>query len=70
VPGTARHRHGWALARVALSSYPRTHASADLLALAEATLLQAGLDPGIHRSLADGTDVVRRAVRSQARFAG
>ena len=69
IPATAAHRQGWALSRVAMSSYPITHASRAVLRLADQTLLRAGLAPGIRRAFEDGTDMMRRAVASQLRFA-
>jgi aminopeptidase N len=69
MPATAGHRHGWALGRIALLAYPTAHASASSLALAAEALAADGLDPVLRRSLVDGTDVARRALASQARFA-
>ncbi|MGX7679493.1 aminopeptidase N [Jatrophihabitans sp. DSM 45814] len=68
LPATSSHRRGWSLARVTLLSYPTTSASAQTLELAEVTLARSDLDPGVRRSLVDGTDALRRALRSLTRY--
>ncbi|MDQ1736693.1 MAG: aminopeptidase [Pseudonocardiales bacterium] len=68
MPLTARHRHGWALGRVVLLGYPAASATRDTLLLAESTLGRADLESGVHRSLVDGTDSLRRAVDSLDRY--
>ena len=73
MPATAEHRHGWALARVILSAFPVAAASPQVLELAEASLAGdrgAELDPAVRRSFIDGTDTLRRAVRSLQRYGG
>jgi aminopeptidase N len=73
MPGTARHRHGWALARVILSAFPVAAASEEVLRLAEDSLAGSRgdqLDPAVRRSFVDGTDTLRRAVRSLHRYGG
>ena len=70
MPGTAAHRHGWALARVILHAFPLTAASPDVLALAESALSAADLDPAVRRAFVDGTDTLRRALVSQQRYGG
>jgi aminopeptidase N len=68
LPATASFRQGWALARTVLFGYPHSAAGEATLAMAEAALARADLAPGVRRSLVDGTDSLRRAVRSLARF--
>jgi aminopeptidase N len=68
IPATAQHRTGWALAKIVLLSYPTTATSATTLGLAERALANTTLDSGVRRSLVDGTDVLRRAVRSLERY--
>jgi aminopeptidase N len=73
MPATARHRHGWALARVILIAFPVAAASGDVLRLAEDALAGSRadqLDRAVRRSFVDGTDRLRRAVRSLQRFGG
>jgi aminopeptidase N len=73
MPDTAAHRHGWALGSVILRAFPVTSASPQVLRLAEETLAgprAAGFDPAVRRALVDGTDVLRRAVRSLQRYGG
>ncbi|MFL6163059.1 MAG: aminopeptidase N [Jatrophihabitantaceae bacterium] len=67
MPGTARLRSGWALPQVISAAYPVLSAAPEVLELAEATLA-GDLDPKVRRALTDGTDVIRRAVRSRQRF--
>jgi len=69
MPATAGIRSGWSLARVITSSFPTTAATAGTLALAEQALT-GELDPKVRRALVDGTDLLRRAVRSLERFDG
>ena len=67
MPGTAEFRSGWALGQIVSDAFPLAHASPDTLQLAEHTL--AGeLPAAVRRSLTDGTDALRRAVRSLTRF--
>ena len=68
LPETATFRQGWALARTVLVGYPLSAADSDTLALAERSLQRPELAPGVRRSLVDGTDALRRAVRSLRRF--
>lgn len=62
LPGTSRFRSGWALGRVALQSFPLSHASAALVERCEALLADTELAPGLRRALLDGADVMRRCV--------
>ncbi len=67
IGATASFRSGWALGEVAGKAYPWTAAGPDTLRMAEAAL--AGDLPGpVRRALLDGTDRLRRAVRSLERF--
>jgi aminopeptidase N len=66
MPATAAFRTGWALGRAALLAFP-IDAPADALPLAERVLARPDLAPQIRRSLADGTDELRRAVRARNR---
>jgi len=71
MPGTAARRRGWALARVIACGLPVAAASPEVLQLAEAALAGsrgAALDPAVRRSFTDGTDTLRRAVRSLQRY--
>ncbi|MGI8664871.1 MAG: ERAP1-like C-terminal domain-containing protein [Jatrophihabitans sp.] len=70
MPATAGHRRGWALTKVILSAFPVAAASPHALELAESTLDRHGLDPVVRRSLSDGTDALRRSVRSLQRYPG
>jgi aminopeptidase N len=73
MPATASHRHGWALGTVILLAFPVSAASPDVLRLAEDALTgptAADLPPPVRRALVDGTDALRRAVRSLQRYAG
>ncbi|HEV2886722.1 MAG TPA: M1 family aminopeptidase, partial [Jatrophihabitans sp.] len=71
MPATAAHRHGWALGSVAFRAFPATAASVQALRLAEAALADGrALDPAIRRAFVDGTDTLRRAVRSLQRYGG
>ncbi|HWJ52376.1 MAG TPA: aminopeptidase N, partial [Propionibacteriaceae bacterium] len=64
---TAEFRTGWVLGEVAARAYPWTAANLETLSLAEAAL--AGNLPGpVRRAVLDGTDRLRRAVRSLQRF--
>jgi aminopeptidase N len=64
---TARFRTGWALSEVANRAFPWTFPTAATLALAEQALA-GDLAPPLRRSLVDGTDRLRRAVRSLGVF--
>jgi aminopeptidase N len=67
IGATARFRSGWALGEIAARAYPWTAATPDTLRMAEAAL--AGNLPGpVRRALLDGTDRLRRAVRSLQYF--
>ncbi len=68
IGGTAEFRTGWALARVASLAYPYLSATEETLALAERTLAEQTLADPVRRSLVDGTDQLRRAVRSRREF--
>lgn len=65
---TAEFRTGWALGRTAHLAYPAPSATEETLALAERTLADQSLADPVRRSLIDGTDLLRRAVRSRRRF--
>ena len=67
IGATAEFRSGWVLGEVAGRAYPWTAATPETLQLADAAL--AGNLPGpVRRALLDGTDRLRRAVRSLQRF--
>ena len=68
MPGTAAHRQGWAQARVALACYPTNPALASTVELAETTLERTDMQPGLRRSIVDGTHALSRAVRSLQTF--
>ena len=68
MPGTASHRSGWALARVAVLAYPGAATTPETVQLAETTLRRKDLDPGLRRALVDGTDQLRRAAESLSRY--
>ena len=73
MPATARHRHGWALGSVIFRAFPMSAASPEVLRLAEDALAEpraAELAPPVRRALVDGTDALRRAVRSLQRYGG
>ncbi|WP_246186697.1 aminopeptidase N [Microlunatus speluncae] len=65
---TAEFRSGWALSRVPALAFPYLSATEETLALAERTLAEQTLADPIRRSLVDGTDRLRRAVRSRREF--
>ena len=65
---TARFREGWALGQVATQAYPRTAATPEALALADAALATE-LAAQVRRAVVDGTDRLRRAVESLQRWA-
>ncbi|HST48784.1 aminopeptidase N [Jatrophihabitans sp.] len=68
MPGTAGHRRGWALGAVIGKAFPVAAASGEVLDLAEQTVAaDRSLDPAVRRALVDGTDTLRRAVRSLRR---
>ena len=67
IGGTAAFRTGWALGRASLLAFP-IDAGADALSSAEEALARADLAAPIRRSLADGTDELRRAVASRSRW--
>ena len=67
IANTAQFRSGWPLGEVAARAYPWTAVTPDTLQLAEQTL--AGeLATALRRALVDGTDRIRRAVRSLTTF--
>ncbi len=68
IGGTGDFRSGWSLGQTALLSYPGPHADPEVLAAAERCLARDGLEPALRRSVVDGTDRLRRAVRARARF--
>ncbi|HEX8306513.1 MAG TPA: aminopeptidase N [Jatrophihabitans sp.] len=73
MPATAGHRHGWALGSVIFRAFPVSAASPDVLRLAEDALAEpraAELAPPVRRALVDGTDALRRALRSLQRHGG
>ena len=67
IAATAGFRSGWALGQVAAAAYPWTAATPDTLRLAEVALA-GSLPSPVRRALLDGTDRLRRAVRSLQRF--
>ena len=70
IPATGAFRSGWALGQVALFAYPLPHSEPEILARAEECLAGTELAAPVRRSIVDGTDKLRRAVHSRARFAG
>ncbi len=70
IPATEAFRSGWALGQVALFAYPLPHSEPEILARAEECLAATDLAAPVRRSIVDGTDKLRRAVHSRARFAG
>ncbi|MFX4272565.1 aminopeptidase N [Propionibacteriaceae bacterium Y1685] len=64
---TRDFRTGWALGRVALDAFPMNWPDRRTLELAEQTLATE-LHPAVRRSVSDGTDQLRRAVRSLDAF--
>ena len=70
VGATAGFRTGWALGQVALHAYPASHATPETVAMADQCLDRSDLAPAVRRSVVDGTDRLRRAVRSLERFGG
>jgi aminopeptidase N len=64
IAATAEFRTGWALGRTALLAFP-TAAPSSALAWAESALEAPGLAAPIRRSLADGTDELRRALNAR-----
>jgi aminopeptidase N len=68
IVSTASFRAGWALGRVALLAFPVEAATEENLARAERTLERSDLAAPLRRSLTDGTDQLRRAVRALGRF--
>ena len=64
---TARFRTGWALSEVANRAFPWTFPTEATVALAQQALA-GDLAPPLRRSLVDGTDRLRRAVRSLGVF--
>ena len=69
MPGTGSFRSGWALGQVVSDAFPVSHATSATVSLAEAALA-GDLPAAVRRSMADGTDVLRRAVASLERFGG
>ncbi len=67
IAATASFRSGWALGEVAGKAYPWTAASPETVQIAEAALARNPPGP-VRRALLDGTDRLRRAVRSLQRF--
>jgi aminopeptidase N len=67
IGGTASFRTGWALGEVAVKAYPWTAARPETLRMADAALA-GSLPSPVRRALLDGTDRLRRAVRSLERF--
>ena len=67
IAGTVALRSGWVLGEVAVRAYPWCATANGTLELAEQAL--AGeLPAGVRRALVDGTDKLRRAIRSLSRF--
>jgi aminopeptidase N len=67
IGNTAQFRTGWPLGEVAARAYPWSVATPETLQLAEQTLAGDLASP-LRRALVDGTDRMRRAVRSLATF--
>jgi len=67
IGNTAQFRTGWPLGEVAARAYPWSVATPETLQLAEQTLARDLASP-LRRALVDGTDRMRRAVRSLATF--
>jgi aminopeptidase N len=67
IGNTAQFRTGWPLAEVAARAYPWSAVTSDTLQLAERALAGELATP-LRRALIDGTDRMRRAVRSLATF--
>ena len=67
IGNTAQFRTGWPLGEVAARAYPWSVATPETLQLAEQTLAGELASP-LRRALVDGTDRIRRAVRSLATF--
>jgi len=67
IGGTARFREGWALGQVATQAFPRTAATPEALQAADAAL-RTDLAAQVRRAVVDGTDKIRRAVASLARW--
>ena len=67
IGATAAFRSGWSLGNVAAAAYPWSAATAETLELAEQALAT-DLAAPVRRALVDGTDQLRRAVRSMTRF--
>jgi aminopeptidase N len=70
MPATASHRTGWALARTAVLSYPMSSTNGKTLGYADTALRSQKLDSGLRRAFVDGTDQLRRAVKSLSSFPG
>ena len=68
IGATASFREGWALGQVATQAFPRTAAHEEALSQAGAALTT-GLAAQVQRAVTDGTDRLRRAVRSLHRWA-
>jgi len=68
VAGTADFRRGWVLGEVAKRAFPATAVSADTVAWAD-QLLRTDLAAPLRRAVVDGTDRLRRALRSLQTFA-
>ena len=67
IGATADFRSGWALGDVAAKAYPWTAATPETLRMAEAALAGSQAAP-VRRALLDGTERLRRAVRSLEKF--
>jgi len=67
IGSTAQFRTGWPLGEVAARAYPWSVATPETLQLADQTLAGDLASP-LRRALVDGTDRMRRAVRSLATF--
>ena len=68
VPDTADFRTGWVLGQVAARAFPVPASTEKSLERAEKALARADLAAPIRRSLVDGADHLRRAVRSRRVF--
>jgi len=66
IGATASFRQGWALARVAQMSFPRTLACPRTLALARGVLADPELNDRVRRELAEGVDMLERILAAQA----
>ncbi|GAB3698801.1 aminopeptidase N [Mariniluteicoccus flavus] len=69
INATAEFRRGWSLGRLVLQAFPLAVTTPRTLELARGLIERDDLDPGVRRSLVDATDLLRRGVESQRRYA-